>query len=137
MSNLKRFGVAVDEELLDEFDQLIEDKYINRSEAIRDLIRAKIIAEEAENKDQEVIGSLTLIYNHQQRQLPEKLVEIEDNYNCLFKSNLHLYLDDKHCLEVIVMQGPTQKIQKVANKLGGLRGVKHHKLTMTTVMSCE
>ncbi|AGB40316.1 putative transcriptional regulator with CopG/Arc/MetJ DNA-binding domain and metal-binding domain [Halobacteroides halobius DSM 5150] len=133
MSGLKRFGVSVNHDLLEKFDHLIAGRYDNRSEAIRDLIRDKIIKEEAQKRGQEIIGSLTLVYNHQQRQLPEKLVKIEDNYNCLFKSNLHLYLDCKHCLEVIVMQGPTDKIQKVAQKLGGLRGVKHHKLTITTV----
>ncbi|GAB6099965.1 nickel-responsive transcriptional regulator NikR [Halanaerocella petrolearia] len=133
MSDLKRFGVSVDKELLEKFDKMIAGKYTNRSEAIRDLIRNKIIEEEAKKKKQEVIGSLTLVYDHQQRQLPEKLVEIEHNYNCLFKSNLHLYLDCRHCLEVTVMQGPTEKIQKVAQKLGGLRGVKHSKLTVTTV----
>ena len=132
MADLKRFGVSVDKDLLDQFDQLIEGSYDNRSEAIRDLIRDKIVTEKAKEELDEVIGVLTLIYNHQHRNLPDKLVGIECDYNCLFKSNLHLYLDQKHCLEVIVIQGPTKKIQKVARKLSGLKGVKHSKLNLTT-----
>ncbi|MGM0501949.1 MAG: nickel-responsive transcriptional regulator NikR [Bacillota bacterium] len=131
MSDLKRFGVAVEEDLLEQFDDLIEDSYNNRSEAIRDLIRDKIVKEKAQGEQEEVVGVLTLIYNHQQRNLPDKLVGIECDYNCLFKSNLHLYLDQEHCLEVIVIQGPTPKIKKVSRKLRGLKGVKHSNLNLT------
>ncbi|MBM7557648.1 nickel-responsive transcriptional regulator NikR [Halanaerobacter jeridensis] len=132
MTDLKRFGVSVDKDLLQQFDELIAGTYDNRSEAIRDLIRDKIVTEKAQEELDEVIGVLTLIYNHHQHNLPDKLVGIECDYNCLFKSNLHLYLDQKHCLEVVVIQGPTQKIQKVAHKLSGLKGVKHSKLNLTT-----
>lgn len=132
MSDLKRFGVSVEQDLLEEFDQLIEGSYNNRSEAIRDLLRDKLVTEKAHQELDDVIGVLTLIYNHQQRNLPDKLVGIECDYNCLFKSNLHLYLDEEHCLEVVVIQGPTQKIKKVARKLSGLKGVKHSKLNLTT-----
>jgi len=132
VADLKRFGVSVEKDLLEQFDQLIEGTYDNRSEAIRDLIRDKIVTDKAQQDLEEVIGVLTLIYNHQQRNLPDKLVGIECDYNCLFKSNLHLYLDEQYCLEVVVIQGPTDKIQKVARKLSGLKGVKHSKLNLTT-----
>lgn len=132
MSDLKRFGVSVEQDLLEEFDKLIEGSYNNRSEAIRDLLRDKLVTEKAHQELDDVIGVLTLIYNHQQRNLPDKLVGIECDYNCLFKSNLHLYLDEEHCLEVVVIQGPTKKIKKVARKLSGLKGVKHSKLNLTT-----
>ena len=133
MGELKRFGVSVEEGLLEKFDDLIADSYKNRSEAIRDLIRKEIIKEESKAQDKEVVGVLTLLYNHQQRNLPEKLVEVEHNYNCLFRSNLHLYLDNNNCLEVIVIQGAMAKINKVAKKLAALKGVKHNGLTITTV----
>ena len=132
MSDLKRFGVSVEQDLLEEFDQLIEGSYNNRSEAIRDLLRDKLVTEKDHQELDDVIGVLTLIYNHQQRNLPDKLVGIECDYNCLFKSNLHLYLDEEHCLEVVVIQGPTKKIKKVTRKLSGLKGVKHSKLNLTT-----
>lgn len=132
MADLKRFGVSVEKDLLEQFDELIEGTYDNRSEAIRDLIRDKLVTKKAQEELDEVIGVLTLIYNHHQHNLPDKLVGIECDYNCLFKSNLHLYLDEEHCLEVVVIQGPTPKIQKVAHKLSGLKGVKHSKLNLTT-----
>ena len=132
MADLKRFGVSVEKDLLEQFDELIEGTYDNRSEAIRDLIRDKLVTKKAQEELDEVIGVLTLIYNHHQHNLPDKLVGIECDYNCLFKSNLHLYLDEEHCLEVVVIQGPTSKIQKVAHKLSGLKGVKHSKLNLTT-----
>ena len=132
MAELKRFGVSVDEELLEKFDEMIAESYQNRSEAIRDLIREKIIADKCTQADGQVIGVLTLIYNHSENNLPKRMVEIECDYNCLFRSNLHLYLNDNFCLEVIVIQGKLTKIKKVARKLSGLRGVKHSKLNLTT-----
>ena len=131
MSELMRFGVSMEKELLDKFDKLIADGYSNRSEAIRDLIRDRIVKEQCQDSEQEVIGTLKLIYDHQQRGIKEKLLKIEHDYNCLFRSNLHQYLDDNNCLEVIIMEGQRKKITKVAKKLIALRGVKHGKLSIS------
>ncbi len=132
MSNLVRFGVSIDEDLLHKFDQLNEGIYSNRSEAIRDLIRDRIVEEEWQDGEEKMTGSLTLIYDHHQRGLTEKMLQLQHDYHHLFKSNLHLHLDHDYCLEVIVVQGKAKELRQVSGMLIGLKGVKHGKLTLTS-----
>lgn len=137
MSELKRFGVSIEENLLKKFDEINDESYNNRSEAIRDLIRKKIIEEEKVNKDANVVGTITLIYEHQQPGLNDRMNQIQHNYHCLFKSNLHLHLNRDFCLEVIVVEGLQSKLKKVSSKLIALKGVKHGRLTVTKIEGVE
>ncbi len=133
MSELKRFGVSIEENLLKKFDQSNENIYNNRSEAIRDLIRNKIIEENEINEAENVVGTITLIYDHHKSGLSDKMNQIQHDYHCLFKSNLHLHLNRDFCLEVIVVEGLQSKLKKVSSKLIALKGVKHGKLTVTKI----
>ncbi|MFP4198411.1 MAG: nickel-responsive transcriptional regulator NikR [Halanaerobium sp.] len=137
MSELKRFGVSIEENLLKKFDQLNQGSYNNRSEAIRDLIRNRIIEEGKSRKDENVVGTLTLIYDHHQPGLSDRMNQIQHDYHCLFKSNLHLHLNRDFCLEIIVVDGLQSKLKKVSSKLIALRGVKHGKLTVTKIEGVE
>lgn len=133
MSNLVRFGVSIESELLKEFDTMIEGAYSNRSEAIRDLIREKIVEREWQDENQEVVGSLTLMYDHHIRGLSEKMLRLQHNYHHLFKSNLHLHLSHECCLEVIVVQGKAKEVLEVAHMMIGLKGIHHGKLSISTI----
>ncbi|PRX19175.1 CopG family transcriptional regulator [Orenia metallireducens] len=133
MSELVRFGVSIEEKLLEKFDNMIEESYNNRSEAIRDLIREKLIEKRCKEIKEEVVGSLTLIYNHHQRGLIDKMVELQHDYHHLFKSNLHLHLSHDYCLEVIIVEGKLEEIEDISNKLIALKGIKHGKLTLSTI----
>ena len=137
MSALKRFGVSIEEKLLKRFDSINEGSYDNRSEAIRDLIRNKIIEKENTQKNENVVGTITLVYNHHRRGLSDKLNKIQHDYHCLFKSNLHLHLNRDFCLEVIVVEGLHNKLKNVSSKLIALKGVKHGKLTVTKIEGVE
>ena len=137
MSALKRFGVSIEEKLLKRFDSINEGSYDNRSEAIRDLIRNKIIEEENSQENENVVGTITLVYDHHRRGLSDKLNKIQHDYHCLFKSNLHLHLNRDFCLEVIVVEGLHNKLKNVSSKLIALKGVKHGKLTVTKIEGVE
>lgn len=137
MSALKRFGVSIEEKLLKKFDRINEGSYDNRSEAIRDLIRNKIIEEENTQKNENVVGTITLVYDHHRKGLSDKLNKVQHDYHCLFKSNLHLHLNRDFCLEVIVVEGLQSKLKKVSSKLIALKGVKHGKLTVTKIEGVE
>ncbi len=137
MSELKRFGVSIEEKLLKKFDRMNEDVYNNRSEAIRDLIRNKIIEAEKSQNDESVVGTITLIYNHHQKGLSDRMNQIQHDYHCLFKTNLHLHLNRDFCLEVIVVEGLQSKLNKISSKLIALKGVKHGKLTVTKIEGVE
>lgn len=135
MSQAIRFGVSISEELLEEFDRLIEDKgYSNRSEALRDLIRAELVEREV-TEGKEVVGSLTLIYDHHVRELSDRLLQLAHEEHHLVLSSLHVHLDHDNCLEVIVLKGTGPRVKRFADRLIGTRGVKHGRLVMTSTGS--
>jgi CopG family nickel-responsive transcriptional regulator len=132
MSSLIRFGVSLDKDLLNKFDKLIKDKgYRNRSEAIRDLIREKLVKIEWLS-DAEVAGTITLVYDHHIRGLSDKLTDIQHKYYSIIISTQHIHLDHNNCLEVIVLKGNPQIIEKFAQNIKATRSVKHSSLTMAT-----
>lgn len=133
MSELKRFGVSIDESLLQRFDEVNAGIYDNRSEAIRDLIRERIIEAENESEEDTVVGTLTVIYNHHKKGLTDRMNQLQHDYHCLFKSNLHLHLDSEFCLEVIVVEGRYVKLKEISSRIVALKGVKHGKLTVTNL----
>ncbi len=132
-SRLVRFGVSMDENLLQRFDTLISRKgYANRSEAMRDLIREHLVEEEWREKGREMVGTITMVYNHHTRGLSDSLTDLQHHFHNLVISTMHLHLDEDNCLEVLVVKGKVDKIKSIADKLISTRGVKHGKLTMTT-----
>ena len=132
MKELIRFGVSISSGLLDKFDELIETKgYVNRSEAIRDLIRDYLVEHEWE-KDAETMGSVTLVYDHHVRELTESLTALQHEFHSSIISSMHVHVDEHNCLEVIVIRGKGSKVKEIADRLISTKGVKHGKLTMTT-----
>jgi len=133
MAELCRIGVAIHEELLEKFDQLIEKRgYTNRSEAFRDLIRSELVQEVWEVSDAVVFGTVTLVYDHHVRLLTEKLTELQHKFHSSILSSMHVHLDHDNCLEVILVKGKAPVVQKLANALIATKGVKHGRFTATT-----
>jgi CopG family nickel-responsive transcriptional regulator len=133
MSDLARIGVAIDSLLLAKFDQLIEQRgYTNRSEAFRDMIREELVQKSWESPDAEVVGTVTLVYDHHVRMLSEKLNDMQHDHHKNILSTLHVHLDHDNCLEVIVVKGKAKSVQKIADGLISTKGVKHGYLTLTT-----
>ncbi|HTY24508.1 MAG TPA: nickel-responsive transcriptional regulator NikR [Desulfomonilaceae bacterium] len=133
MATLVRFGVSIPDDLLDKFDVLIAEKgYTNRSEAIRDLIRDRLVEDEWSRSEHEVVGTVTVVYNHEQSDLAQKLTEIQHRQHELVISALHVHLDQHNCLEVLIVRGRSEEVKKVGELLISTRGVKHGKITMAT-----
>ncbi len=133
MGRVKRFGVSIDEELCSRFDRHIAEKgYTNRSEALRDLIREHLVAEQWKLDGTESVASLSLVYNHHTRELSETLNSLQHEHHQLIVSSLHVHIDHDNCLEVIIFKGPNTLIKSIADRLTATRGVKHGKLTMST-----
>ncbi len=125
MSELVRFGVSIESELLEAFDSYIAEKsYTNRSEAIRDLIRQSLAAGKWEEGG-DVAGGIVLVYDHHQRDLTEKLIHRQHHALDLTISNLHVHLDEGNCLEVIVVRGSSDRITALADDMRSMRGVHH------------
>ncbi len=133
MSDIIRFGVSIDSQLIKKFDALTNRKgYATRSEAIRDMIRDTLVEDEWEAGAQETVGTITIVYNHHTRELEHALTDMQHKSFHQIISTLHVHLDAHNCLEVLVVKGKGQEIKKIADRLIGTRGVKHGKLTMTT-----
>jgi len=133
MADLTRFGISIDERLLEQFDEMINDKgYVNRSEAIRDLIRAALVEEEWADEDQQTVATVTLVFDHHTRDLSDKLTEHQHSHHEEIVSTLHVHLDHHHCLEVVVIKGTAKRVKRIADELIGTKGVKHGKLVATT-----
>ena len=130
---LTRFGISLDEVLLKRFDDLIRKKgYSNQSEAIRDLIRDALVMEEWEGTDSETVGTITIVYSHEKRELLDLLTRLQHFHHDSIISSMHIHLDKHNCLELIAVKGKGQDIKRIADRLIGSKGVKHGKLTLTT-----
>lgn len=132
MNKIIRFGVSIEQNLLKHFDSLIARKgYVNRSEAIRDLIRDRLVTEELENPKTETIGTLTLVYSHESRELSDKLNDIQHHHHRTIISATHIHLDEHNCLEVLILRGSAKDVRTISDKLLSVKHVRHGKLTMT------
>ena len=133
MAQLSRVGVSLDSELLDRFDKFIAEKgYDNRSEAFRDLIRERLVGSAVVSSRAPVVATVTLIYDHHTRLLPEKLADLQHEHHGVVISTLHAHLDHDTCLEVVVLRGKSRDVQQLADKLISTKGVRHGRLVMSS-----
>ncbi len=133
MSELIRFGISMERDLLDRLDQeIVKRGYPNRSEAIRDLVRAQLVELEWSQEDEEVAGTVTIIYNHHVRGLSDMLLELQHDHHEMIISVMHVHLEHDHCLEVMVIKGKAAEARELAGRLIGVKGVKHGKLTISS-----
>lgn len=133
MGKLTRFGVSLDEELLEPFDALCAVKgYSNRSEAIRDLIRKALVAEEWQQADGQGAGTLTLVYDHHKNDLARRLTQMQHDEYDIIIATLHVHLDHHNCLEVLILKGEAARVRALADKLISCKGVKHGTFSGTT-----
>ncbi|ASJ09974.1 nickel-responsive regulator [Thermococcus sp. P6] len=130
---ITRFGVSVPDELLERFDRIIAERgYVNRSEAIRDMMRDFIVRHEWETGEGDVAGTITIVYNHDEADVVRELLDLQHEYIDEIVSSLHVHMDAHNCLEVVVVRGKASRVKEIAERLISLKGVKHGKLVMTT-----
>ncbi len=131
MGNLYRFGISLDKDLIDAFDEHIRGRnYQNRSEAIRDLIREELTRKQW-NDGGSVAGAITMMYDHHKRELVTKLMELQHDYQPVIISTQHIHLDHHHCLEILAVRGESSRVQELADKLRAHIGVKHVSISMS------
>ena len=132
MGKLFRFGVSLNSELLKKFDALLKRKnYTNRSKAIADLIREEFV-EEQWLEGGEVAGAITIVFDHHKRELVNKLMDIQHDFQQVIVSAQHIHLDHDNCLEIIAVKGRADDVKKLSNKMKAVKGIKHETVSMTT-----
>jgi len=134
MSQLERFGVSMDGELLKRFDARIAFKgYATRSEALRDLVRRELVDGAWEQPNAQVFGTVTLIYDHHARGLSEALTELQHDHHASILCTTHVHVDAHRCLEVIIVKGTTEEVRRIADTLIAQKGVHHGHLVCSAV----
>lgn len=131
MSELTRTALAIDKTLLTRFDSWLEQHgYLNRSEAVRDLIRAALVEQEWREPKTVVVATLSIVYDHEQQELAQRLTGLQhEDHHCILCSQ-HVHLDHHNCLEVIVMKGNPGQLRKMADTILSTKGVKTGNLTL-------
>lgn len=130
--NVKRFGVSLEEGFLVELDRLVRKYgFPNRSQAIRFLVK-KYSVEDKWNENEEVAGAIVMVYNHHKRDLQTKSTDVQHDFHHLILSVQHVHLDHSNCLETIAVKGKANELNKLANNLFAIKGVKHGELVMTS-----
>jgi len=133
MEGLTRISISLESVLLKAFDRTTEAKgYATRSEAIRDLIRERLIREEEQTAAGEGVAVVTLVYDHHARELAARLIDKQHHHHDLVVSSLHVHLGERHCLEVSILRGPMQKIRHLGEELLATKGVLHGDVRFTS-----
>jgi CopG family nickel-responsive transcriptional regulator len=131
---MERIAISLEKKLLDQFDRLMAGKgYSNRSEAVRDLIREKLVEREWAAPAGETVATVLLVYEHDTMELSQKLASLEHKEYRRIVAGLHIHMDPENCLEILVLRGPGKTIQRLGERLISLRGVKHGRFIPGTV----
>jgi CopG family nickel-responsive transcriptional regulator len=131
MSEIVRFSVSLEDDLLEQFDRYCgEEKFATRSEAIRQLIRETLTRRAWESESQEVAGTLTLVYDHHRPQLRDRMTQLQHDNTDLVVATLHAHLSHEICLEVIVLRGQAGRLRDIAAQLRGMKGIHRGELVM-------
>ncbi len=129
----ERISLAIEKGLLVRFDRLLRRRGLgNRSEAVRDLIRRRLIQDEEGGSQAEAVASLTLVYDHAQRELSDRLVETGHHHRARVLSTMHVHLDERLCLEIMALRGKPGELRHFAEHLIGLKGVQHGELVVSS-----
>ncbi|MCX6661616.1 MAG: nickel-responsive transcriptional regulator NikR [Euryarchaeota archaeon] len=132
--SVERVGVSFEPRLLKKFDMLLKKRgYTNRSEAIRDLIRKEIIESEIKDEEGEVIGTLTIIYDHEIGNITNKLLHLQHHHHDEITFTTHIHIDERTCLEIVVIRGQLSQVKKFSENIKALKGVKHGQLAITKI----
>ena len=135
MERLTRFGVSLDEDLLRKFDAVIEEEgYASRSEALRDLIREKLVGSECDNPDEKVVGTITMLFNHDVPGLVEQMLEMQHHSEAQVTATTHIHLDNHLCVEVVIVRGKARDVRELSDTIKALKGVEYGKLVMTKTL---
>jgi CopG family nickel-responsive transcriptional regulator len=131
--NVSRFSVSLPPRLLKQLDEMVGEKgYHNRSLAIADMVRDKLVEHHQRISNEEIAGTITLVYDHHKQHVQAALTDIQHDHHEVIISTVHVHLDHHNCLEVLVVRGKAGLVKKIADELIAAKGVKHGKLTVTT-----
>jgi CopG family nickel-responsive transcriptional regulator len=133
MSEIVRLSISLEQPLLHQLERLVAaSSYTNRSEFVRDLIRQRLVEQEWADQREEVVGTITMVYDHHQRQLADRLVDIQHEHHEHILATTHVHLTHDLCAEMIMVRGGAATVRGLADSLRQQRGVLHATLAMSS-----
>jgi len=134
MPTIERVSLAIERDLLSRFDAMVaRTGHGNRSEAIRDLIRSRLVEEDwVDSTEGDAVATVTLVYDHSKRELADQLLEVGHHHHDQVVATMHVHLDHDHCLEVMALRGKPAALRRIADHLIAMKGVKHGKLVVSS-----
>jgi CopG family nickel-responsive transcriptional regulator len=136
MNTLIRFGVSMEKKLLERFDRMIKTMgYTTRSEAIRDIVRDRLVEQAVQGGNAEIFGVLTLVYDHHKRELEDRLTDFQHHHFKNIITTSHVHIDHHNCLEVVILRGKARILKNIMEHLLSIKGVKHAKLVLTSTLN--
>jgi len=130
---LHRFSISMPSELVRQLDAMSKARgFANRSQAVADMVRDRLVEHHGQVGTGEIVGTVTLVYDHHKRNIQELLTDIQHDHQDLIIATLHVHLDRHNCMEVLAVRGRAVVVKRVADRLIAVKGVKHGKLTLTT-----
>jgi CopG family nickel-responsive transcriptional regulator len=128
-----RFSISLPGELAEQLERMTQEKgYDNRSLAIADMVRAQLVEHRQKYGDQEIAGTITLLYDHHKQHVQAALTDIQHDHHEVIIATLHVHLDHHNCMELLAVRGKATVIRRIADELIAAKGVKHGKLTVTS-----
>jgi CopG family nickel-responsive transcriptional regulator len=135
VSEVVRFSVSLEADLLEEFDRFCQDgRFATRSEAVRQLLRETLTQRAWEADARDAAATLTLVYDHHRTALAERLLELQHHHTDLVVSTTHVHLDHDHCLEVIILRGPATRLRQIGAELRGMKGIHTGQLVLAAAV---
>jgi len=132
MAGVVRLSFSIEEPLAERLERLVrEGHYANRSEFIRDLIRDRLVEKEWE-RNEEAVGTITLVYNHHTRGLADRLTHVQHHHHEVILASTHIHLDAELCAEIVVVKGQAQRVQTLADMRRQQKGVLHATLSISS-----
>ena len=130
--SLARFSVSLPADLLDELDDMVASRnFPSRSHAIAEMARERLVDHAQQIGAKRMAGTITLVYDYRKRNLQRRLADIQHEHYLMVVASMNVHLEHHHYLEVLLVQGPARDLRRLADTLGGCKGVKHARLQLT------
>jgi len=123
-------SVTLPSELLENFNDFMKTRgYYSRSEAFRDALRSLMAeAEVSKTETGDISATIMVSCDIQRKDSDLRLTEIRHEYNDVVVENMHRHIRNKHCLEIFVTEGDSQRILNLVGRLRGMRGIQQVKV---------
>ena len=132
---VSRISISLPEDLLSDLDRMVETRgFESRSQAVNDMLHQFLLEHKCDRGDDVMVGIVALFYRNSVPGLQKQLADLQYQYIDEVISSLHVHLMHNQTMEVILVQGPAQKLQAIADKMITQRGVTSGRMQVVAAL---